>query len=127
MTVLPTQNPTYGFWGTVALHHPAEISRIWEEAFTQLSALEGSKATPEGVQYFLDSRHGRHFADTVLDGCTEGKTAEAVAAAIKDWQRPATRRFVRELDAPTDFVGTPALDLLLLWAEIQAEFSEMDD
>lgn len=64
--------------------------------------------SPEAVRDFLDSRHGRHFADTVCDGLLSGKTLdEAIEAAVDQWQRwTTTRQMQREEGIPA---GLPYL------------------
>jgi hypothetical protein len=40
----------------------------------------------DAVRVFLDSRHGRHFADEVQNGLYRGQTlADAIATAIQRW------------------------------------------
>jgi len=44
-------------------------------------------ASPEGVRDFLDSRHGRHFADDVANELFKGETLKvAIDAAIARWR-----------------------------------------
>ena len=46
----------------------------------------GSPRRPETVRAFLDSRHGRHFADEVQNGLFRGHTlADAINAATLQW------------------------------------------
>ena len=48
-----------------------------------------TEASPEGVRDFLDSRHGRHFADDVVSELAKAgpdKLEEAIEAAIARWQ-----------------------------------------
>jgi hypothetical protein len=41
----------------------------------------------EAVRSFLDSRHGRHFADNVLNQLDAGRTlADAIDAATQQWR-----------------------------------------
>ena len=70
------QNDTRGFYGTMNQH--AETA--WPLAMTAISDATGQPL--ESVRTFLDSRHGRHFADDVQNGLYTGATlAEAINAA----------------------------------------------
>ena len=75
-----TQNDAWGFWGTMNEH----ASAAWPLAMT---AISGATSQPlESVRAFLDSRHGRHFADDVQNGLFDGKTLQdAVNAATGRW------------------------------------------
>ena len=54
-----TQNDTWGFFGT--MNDNAEAA--WPIAMTAIS--DTTYQPLESVRLFLDSRHGRHFADDV--------------------------------------------------------------
>ena len=86
-TILPTRNEAWGFWGTMARvtnDIAADPRKAWPAAFVAIS--DATDATPEGVRDFLDSRHGRHFADSVVDELNRGDTLkEAIAAATARW------------------------------------------
>jgi hypothetical protein len=86
-TILPSQNTEWGYWGTVARieNDPAaDPAKAWEIASRRIA--EVTTTSPEGVRDFLDSRHGRHFADDVANGLWKGDTLpEAVNAAIARW------------------------------------------
>ncbi|MFN7104255.1 MAG: hypothetical protein ACK4N1_16700 [Pseudorhizobium sp.] len=56
----------------------------WPIAMTAISDATGEPL--ESVRIFLDSVHGRHFADDVLNGLREGKAlSDAIAAATGRW------------------------------------------
>ena len=75
-----TQNEAWGFWGTMNEH----ASSAWPLAMSAISDATGQPL--ESVRVFLDSRHGRHFADDVQNGLYEGKTlAGAINAATQCW------------------------------------------
>ena len=75
-----TQNTDWGFWGTMNEHAEA----AWPQALVAISNATGQPL--ESVRIFLDSRHGRHFADDVQNGLYEGKTlADAINAATGRW------------------------------------------
>jgi hypothetical protein len=86
-TTLPIQNTEWGFWGTVAKieNDPAaDAAKAWEIASRRIA--EVTTASSEGVRDFLDSRHGRHFADDVANELWKGETLkEAIDAAIARW------------------------------------------
>lgn len=75
-----TRNEAWGFWGTMHEHAAA----AWPLAMTAISEATGQSL--ESVRIFLDSRHGRHFADSVLDGLHAGRSlADAIGAATQQW------------------------------------------
>jgi hypothetical protein len=86
-TMLATCNTDWGFWGTIARieNDPAaDPAKAWEIASRRIA--ETTEASPEGVRDFLDSRHGRHFADDVANELCKGEPLEAaVDAAITRW------------------------------------------
>ena len=86
-TILPTRNTEWGFWGTISHigNDPtADPARAWEIASCRIA--EATTGSPEGVRDFLDSRHGRHFADDVAGELSRGDTLkEAIDAAIARW------------------------------------------
>ncbi len=81
--VLPTNNEAWGFTGTIAAYSDAE--KAWAEAFDQIR--KATACADYGIRDFLDSPHGRHFADDVTNGLAAGDTIEeAIGAAIATWQ-----------------------------------------
>jgi hypothetical protein len=80
-TDLPaTENETWGFWGTME-DHAAEAWRLALPAIVQATGV-----SPEGARAFLDSRHSRHFADSVRGQMYDGASlALAIEAAIDQW------------------------------------------
>ena len=88
---LPTQNETWGFYGTLATNawetggmSRAELLVAWAEATRQLRLETGAEF--ETIRAFLDSRAGRHFADDVVNGLRREQTIRtAIAAAIQLW------------------------------------------
>ena len=87
-TILPTRNTDWGFWGSIAHSHydlATDAAAAWEIASRRIA--ETTEASPEGVRDFLDSRHGRHFADDVASELWKGETLkDAIDAAIGRWQ-----------------------------------------
>ncbi len=75
-----TQNEAWGFWGTMNEH----ASAAWPLAMTAIS--DATSQPLESVRVFLDSRHGRHFADDVLNQQHAGHAlADAINAATQQW------------------------------------------
>ena len=86
-TILPSANLDWGYWGTISRieNDPAaDPAKAWEIASRRIA--EVTTASPEGVRDFLDSRHGRHFADEVHNGLFDGKSMQdAIDAATQQW------------------------------------------
>ena len=62
----------------------ADPMQAWNAASAMIAA--ATDASPEGVRDFLDSRHGRHFADDVAGGLAKGLgLEEAIEAAVARW------------------------------------------
>jgi len=82
-TIPTTQNEDWGFFGTMSENAHA----AWPIAMTAIS--DATHQPPESVRTFLDSRHGRHFADDVLNAMLIGHNVEqainAAAARWMDW------------------------------------------
>jgi hypothetical protein len=101
---LPTRNPEWGFWGTV---ERTGLSAKWLWELASANIAEATGAGPEGVRDFLDSQHGRHFADAVWSevGASAGQddTERAVAHVVQVWQGwRVGRRASREHGIPAD-------------------------
>ena len=79
-TTPATQNEAWGFFGT--MNDNAEAA--WPIAMTAIS--DATYQPLESVRLFLDSRHGRHFADDVLNEMLRGqKIQQAIDAAVTRW------------------------------------------
>ena len=75
-----TQNDAWGFWG--AMNEQANAA--WPLAMTAISQATGESL--DAVRIFLDSRHGRHFADDVQNGLYDGASlTDAIHAATGRW------------------------------------------
>ena len=80
---LPTRNEAWGYFGTMQIAG-ADSMQSWTAASTIIAA--DTEASAEAVRDFLDSRHGRHFADDVAGELWKGETLkEAIDAAITRW------------------------------------------
>lgn len=89
MKTLPTRNPAFGFWGTVAAGNGNDEIRtqaMWEMAFSivasQTDLPRGADAVD--VRNFLDSRAGRALADQLQTG---KNVREALEAMCRNWAR----------------------------------------
>ena len=116
--VLPSNNEAWGFFGTI--RHHADPEQAWPLAFKAISNATG--CADEGVRDFLDSRHGRHFADDVANGLFEGRgLADSINAAVDRWMDwTINRRTSRETGIPR---GLPYLVGFVTDCEIMAEAS----
>ncbi len=75
-----TQNDAWGFFGTMNEHADA----AWPLAMRAVAEATGQSL--ETVRIFMDSRHGRHFADSVLNQMHYGANLDAaIAAATQEW------------------------------------------
>ena len=111
-----TSNPAWGFDGTIS--RQAGTDGAWPLAMAAVANATG--CTPDGVRDFLDSRHGRHFADDVANGLFTGMAMpEAIAAATRKWMDwTVGRRTARETGIPQ---GLPYLTGFVMHAAIEAE------
>ena len=79
-TIPATQNDAWGFFGT--MNEQAEAA--WPIAMTAIS--DATYQPLESVRLFLDSRHGRHFADDVLNEMLRGHSIkQAIDVAVTRW------------------------------------------
>lgn len=76
ITILPSRNREWGFFGTI--RNEAEPSLAFEAASHAIR--EATQGSAEGVRDFLDSRDGRHFADMVV--CEMRKPGATLESAI---------------------------------------------
>lgn len=120
MTSLPSENTAWGFCGTIGRHGEDRKMAVeaWPLASTAIAAATGCPAT--AVREFLDSRHGRHLADDVLDGLARGLALPAaIDAAVGRWMGwTIGRRTARETGIPQ---GLPYLTGFVTMMEVEAE------
>ena len=111
-----SRNDAWGFTGT--LDDQAEAA--WPIAMITIAAATGQP--PESVRVFLDSRHGRHFADDVLNERAKGKDIEqAIYAAVARWMVwTIGRQTSREYGIPC---GLPYLTGFVMHCEIAEELA----
>jgi hypothetical protein len=112
----PSENQAWGFFGTIVQHADAEAA--WPLAMTTVADATG--CTPDEVRAFLDSRHGRHFADDVANALLEHQPlADAIVAATRKWMVwTINRATARETGIPQ---GLPYLTGFVMHAAIEAD------
>lgn len=118
-SILPTANEAWGFYGISATF--ADPDTAWAIAFPAVQA--ASEGTADGVRDFLDSRHGRQFADDVHNGVHAGlDLAAAIQAAITRWMGwSINRETAREIAVPR---GLPYLKGFVLYFSLKAQAPE---
>ena len=80
VNILQTTNEEWGFFGTMG----EAAGAAWPVAMIAIS--DATHQPMESVQAFLDSRFGRHFADTVLSGIYHGQfLQDAINGATATW------------------------------------------
>ena len=114
--MLQTRNESWGFYGTSAGFSDPE--QAWALCFAAIYKV--ANAAPVGIRDFLDSRHGRHFADEVNNDLHDGQDLpSAVNSAVGRWMGWSINRTTsREMGIP---LGLPYLKGLIAHFEIQAE------
>ena len=115
----PSENQAWGFVGTIA--HHADADAAWPLAMTAIADATG--CTPDEVRAFLDSRHGRHFADDVANALVEGPSlADAIATATTKWMGWTIGcATARETGIPKDL---PYLTGFVMHAAIEADATD---
>ena len=109
-----TQNKDWGFWGTMN----ENASAAWPLA---MNAISDATCQPfESVRLFLDCRHGRHFADDVLNALLIDHSVEqAIHAAVARWMGWTIGRVTsRDYGIPR---GLPYLTGFVIHCEITGE------
>lgn len=115
MTMLATNNTEWGFFGTTRSYaDPA----AWPIAMKAIAKATGCQDA--AVRDFLDSRHGRHFADDVANAAYKGLDLKAaIDAAVERWMTwTIGRRLSRDSGIPE---GLPYLIGFVTQFEILAE------
>jgi len=119
--ILSTENQAWGFWGNMSRLEtatPVDTGAAWELAYAAIG--EATGLDTNAIRAFLDSRHGRHFADDVANEIVGGRAlAEAIAAATARWMNwSISRRTSRQTGIPA---GLPYLTGFAMHAGIEAE------
>ena len=112
-----SQNEAWGFWGT--MNDNAEAA--WPIAMTAIS--DATYQPLESVRLFLDSRHGRHFADDVLNEMLRGHAIQqAIDDAVTRWMGwTIGRQTSKDYDIPK---GLPYLTGFVIHCEVTDESFE---
>ncbi len=115
----PSENQAWGFVGTIA--HHADADAAWPLAMTAIADATG--CTPDEVRAFLDSRHGRHFADDVANALFENlPLADAIATTTTKWMGwTIGHATARQTGIP---LGLPYLTGFVMHAAIEAEATD---
>lgn len=116
---IPTANPDCGFFGTI--RHHADPDEAWPLAMDAIAA--ATTCPLDAVRDFLDSRSGRHFADTVADGLADGaRINTAIDRAVARWMSwTIDRRTSRDTGIPA---GLPYLAGFVIAGEIAPEAAD---
>ena len=115
-TIEASRNLDYGFLGTMNEH----ASAAWPLAMTAVS--DATSQPLESVRIFLDSRHGRHFADDVQNGLYQGQALQdAINAATQRWMGwTIGRQTSKDYGIPR---GLPYLTGFVIHCEINDEIA----
>jgi len=115
-SILSTHNEVWGFYSATAGFTDADAA--WATAFPAIAKATGGSA--DSVCDFLDSRHGRHFADDVHNGIYAGlPIAAAIDDAITRWMCwTISRNTSHKTGIPK---GLPYLTGFVTYFEIEAE------
>lgn len=80
ITIPASRNETWGFWGAMNEH----AATGWPLLMTAIADATGEDF--DHIRAFLDSRHGRHFADDVHNAIYDGHgLPQAIIAATQKW------------------------------------------
>lgn len=102
--MIPSANTGWGFYGTISHHDDADTA--WGLAMTAVA--DAASSDLPAARLFLDSRHGRHFADSVVDQLAAGASLQVAINAVVDvWMGwSISRQTERDLGIPS---GLPYL------------------
>jgi len=112
--ILPTENEAWVFGGSMGEH----VTAAWPRALAAITEATGAEA--DAVRAFLDSRHGRHFADDVMGRLDVSEPLDAaIGATTARWMGwRISRRTSREAGIPA---GLPYLTGFVLDAQMALE------
>ena len=109
-----TENESWGYWGTMQEQAPA----AWAIALPAIATVTGTEL--DAARAFLDSRHGRHFADDVKNHLFKGMAlADAITATITQWMGWRTNRLTNKTYGIPS--GLPYLTGFVVHCEIMEE------
>jgi hypothetical protein len=118
MILYCTANTGWGFTSAVE-SAPINAAAAFDAAAREIGLVTGT--SPWAACVFLDSRHGRHFGDDVVNaiGDAGGDAGKAVHIAVGRWlDAPAQKDLREKAGAPA---GTDALTALCVIIETQME------
>ena len=97
--MLTTMNEGYGFFGTIEGAANREVAcRAWARAMDLVREATGCRS--DAIRDFLDSAHGRVFADIVADRLPAGVDT-AVATTVREWtEKRVSVRYARRFGVP---------------------------
>ena len=115
-TMPTTTNESWCFWGTMN----EKAQSAWPLAMTAVADATGQSL--ESVQTFLDSRHGRHFADDVNNALFLGANLQdAIKQATQRWMGwTISRQTSKEYGIPK---GLPYLTGFVIHCDICEELA----
>ena len=115
-TMPTTTTESWGFWGTMN----EKAQSAWPLAMTAVADATGQSL--ESVQTFLDSRHGRHFADDVNNALFLGANLQdAIKQATQRWMGwTISRQTSKEYGIPK---GLPYLTGFVIHCDICEELA----
>lgn len=115
-TMPTTTNESWGLWGTMN----EKAQSAWPLAMTAVADATGQSL--ESVQTFLDSRHGRHFADDVNNALFLGANLQdAIKQATQRWMGwTISRQTSKEYGIPK---GLPYLTGFVIHCDICEELA----
>ena len=87
ITILETENKDWGFWGTGKnyLKRKKDITKLWNETAKLIQ--KNSGLAPEETQKLMDSRWGRHTADSYM---------EEISTNVETFIKTADRRLTKD-------------------------------
>lgn len=114
VSIPKAENTAWGFYGTMG----ERAEEAWPIAAKAIAAATGSE--PDHVRAFLDSRHGRHFANDVACEMATGSVLEdAICTTARRWMESRIDlRTSRDYDIPR---GLPRLVGLVISYGVGAE------
>jgi hypothetical protein len=120
MSAVPSTNKDWGFWGMGTISHHADPSEAWPLAIRAIAGATGFGES--AVRDFLDSRHGRHFADDVTNSLHDNLALPAaIDTAVERWMAWNVDRYMQaQTGIPCDL---PYLVGLVGDFEFEAEFA----
>lgn len=97
MTILTTENESYGFYGTIwtSLGGEKAAQAAWDVAFVKVQEL--TKMSSEDVRTFLDSRYGRYLADSVANYGANAGQAVKLAVIEHNGYKHKGKNFIIEM------------------------------